>query len=539
MIMATTTILPVHPTMELGAAQTVKQTVDYVMNPAKTNGGILVTGYGCDPAVATEDFMSARDEYLFNTGRNQGANEILVYHVRQSFLPGEADLETVSRLGYELAMELTGGDFSFIVCTHTDKPHLHNHIIINAVNMDCDKKFRNELHSYKRIRRTADRISAENNLSVVENPKPSKGSTNRYRNPTKRDGFASLIDKIIDEKQPKDFDDFLKQLEFNGCKIKRRGSTISVRPPGAERFFRFRAGQKGLPDGYDEESLRRKIADMQAEVQVDTRDAFDSRADYITDDIHADAETQEDIFASETHADTPSFDDAFSVKDKKTTPVSDTPPSAGTPAEPTINISHDKKINRLIDIDNSIKAQTSLGYERWATGFNLQQAAETLLFLQTNNLTDMEALTQAAEQAKTEYDALQNRIDAADARIKQVNILQRHIGAYNKNRDVYSQYLRSKRSPKFRADNEKAIATAEEAKAYFDSLGLDKLPSIKELQAEYSILQQEKNSCYQARREMRQSVLDLQSAKKNVELLLGIEAKQDNERNKKKGQDSR
>jgi len=157
--MATTTILPVHPIMELGAAQTIKCVMDYVMNPDKTNGGLLIIGFACDPNVATEEFVIARDEYLLRTKREKGKQEILAYHVRQSFLPGEIDIETTRKLGYELAMELTGGDYSFVVCTHIDKPHLHNHIIINAVNINCDKKFRNELHSYKRIRKIADRIS--------------------------------------------------------------------------------------------------------------------------------------------------------------------------------------------------------------------------------------------------------------------------------------------------------------------------------------------------------------------------------------------
>ena len=106
--------------------------------------------------------------------------------------------------------------------------------------MDCDKKFRNEIGSYKRIRQIADRISADNNLSVVGNPELSKGMTNRYERQTKRDGFVGLIDEVLATGQPKSFDDFLKQLEKNGCKVKRRGKTISVCPPGAERFFRLK-----------------------------------------------------------------------------------------------------------------------------------------------------------------------------------------------------------------------------------------------------------------------------------------------------------
>ena len=177
----------------------------------------------------------------------------------------------------------------------------------------------------------------------------------------------------------------------------------------------------------------------------------------------------------------------------------------------------------------------SVGYKRWAEKFNLQQAAETLLFLQTNNLTDMEDLTQTASQAQAEYDALQKRIDTADSRIKNVNTLQRHISAYRKNHDVYSQYLRSKRNPKFRQDNEKAIASSTVAMAFFASLGLDKLPTIKDLQAKYTALLQEKNNCYQVQNEMRRHGFDLQSAKKNAEMLLGIEEEPNGGRKKIKG----
>jgi len=520
--MAATRIMTVHPSEELGAAQTVKAVMDYVMNPEKTNGGTLITGFECNIEIAADDFMFMRDEYIFNTGRSQGKNEILVYHIRQSFVPGEiTDVDKVNKLGYELALELTGGNHAFIVCTHTDRPHLHNHIIISAVNLDCDRKFRNEFMSYKRVEQISNRITAENNLHVITNPNLSKGTKNRYRAQTKRDGLAVMIDKILTADPPKDFDDLLKRLEKSGCKIRRRGKTISVQPPGAERYFRFKAGKKGLPDGYDEESLRKKIVDIQAGLQNDLRSDFEARMENINGGVHADAERV----------------NSFSSVEDKEIPPTEEIPEAGQAPEPTIKITHDRKINLLIDIENSIKAQNSPGYERWAKGFNLQQAAETLLFLQTNNLTDMEDLTQAADQAQTEYDALQKRIDAADRRIKEVNILQKHIGAYRKNSVMYSQYLRSKRNPQFRKDNEKAIATVEEAKAYFDSLGLDNLPAIKELKAEYTALSQEKNNCYQARNELRKSVFDLQSAKKNVEMLLGIETEPDGKRIKKKGRD--
>ena len=139
------------------------------------------------------------------------------------------------------------------------------------------------------------------------------------------------------------------------CKVKQRGKTISIQPPGADRFFRLKAGKKGLPIGYDEESLRKKIADMQTDIPVELHD---------------------------------SKEEILPAADTKIT-------AAAIPAEP-LAPAHGKKINLIIDLENSLKAQGSPGYKRWADGFNLQQAAETLLFLQTHNLTDMDTLTHAA-----------------------------------------------------------------------------------------------------------------------------------------------
>jgi hypothetical protein len=325
---------------------------------------------------------------------------------------------------------------------------------------------------------------------VIDNPKLSKGTENRYNKPTKREGLAWLIDEIFAPNPPKDFDDLLKQLEKSGCKIKRRGKTISVKPPDAERYFRFRAGAKGLPDGYNEASLRVKIAEVQVSIQVD---------------LHEDLEIERGETVANVWDNAPVFSDVTTVEDIYFAPEADTQPIE-TMASP---FAHDKKINLIIDLENSIKAQTSASYERWVQGFNLQQTAETLLFLQTNDLTDMDVLTRVASETQATYDTLQKRIDAADSRLKEVNTLQRHIGTYNKNRDVYSQYLRTKRDPNFRKANEKAIATVEEAKAYFDSLGLSALPTIKDLRAEYSVLSQEKHNCYTARNELRQHVFDL------------------------------
>jgi hypothetical protein len=117
--------------------------------------------------------------------------------------------------------------------------------------------------------------------------------------------------------------------------------------------------------------------------------------------------------------------------------------------------------------------------------------------------------------------------------MKEISILQKHIGTYSKTKNIYSEYLRSKRNPDFYAKNKKAINACAEAKAFFDSLPSVNLPTVEELQAEYAALISEKNQCYAARREMKEHVSDLQSAKQNAELLLGIEPEIKTTRNKK------
>ena len=486
--MATTWIKPIHTNQARGATQTVKDSVDYVTNPEKTDDGRLVSGYSCELGSVEDDFAFTRSEYQETTGRNQ-ESEILAYHVRHAFKPGEIDAETANKLGHELAQELTGGKNAYIVATHIDKEHIHNHIIICAHNLDAEGKFVNPLHSYKELRAMSDRICEAHNLSVVENPSHSNARKDkfRYETPPRRDTLVSLIDSALASGQVKSFEDLLQHLETNGCKIKRRGKTISVKPPDAKRFFRFRTGDKAMPEGYDEESLRKKIEELQ------TGDLDNQR-------------NEEEPQQAESH------DEA---------PIS---------AEPEQEQESHKKINLLIDIENSLKAQDSPGYRYWASQFNLQQAAETLLFLQINNLTNYDTLSATAADAKTNLANIQERIVAIDTRMKEITTLQKHIGAYRKGRDIYSQYMRSNRNKDFYAQHQSVIDSCDAAKEYFNSLGSETLPSIKDLQTEWATLAAEKNQCYATRKELRPFAQSLENAKQNADALLGkdkVEHQQD------------
>ena len=162
--MATTRIMPLHIGKGRTESCAISKIIDYVANLQKTDHGRLITGYECDSRVADAEFMLAKRQYIAATGRVRGADDVIAYHVRQSFCPGEITPEEANRLGVEFAKRFTKGKHAFILCTHIDKAHVHNHIIWSSVNLDCDRKFRNFWGSTKAVRRLSDTICIENGL---------------------------------------------------------------------------------------------------------------------------------------------------------------------------------------------------------------------------------------------------------------------------------------------------------------------------------------------------------------------------------------
>ena len=178
--MATTRIMPLHVGKGRTESRAISDIIDYVANPKKTDNGRLITGYACDSRTADAEFLLAKRQYIAATGRVRGADDVIAYHVRQSFCPGEITPEEANRLGVEFAKRFIKGNHAFVVCTHIDKSHIHNHIIWSSVSLEYDRKFRNFWGSTKAVRRLSDTICIENELSIVENPKPHGKSYNKW-----------------------------------------------------------------------------------------------------------------------------------------------------------------------------------------------------------------------------------------------------------------------------------------------------------------------------------------------------------------------
>ena len=250
--MATTRIIPLHQNKGKTLNQCLSDRTDYAKNPAKTEHGNLISSYACDPDFVASEFALSKKEYHEITGRYQ-ENDVIAYQIRQSFKPGEVSPEEANRIGYEFAERFLKGNHAFIVCTHTDKAHIHNHIIWNSTALDCTRKFRNFWGSTAAVRKLSDLICTEHRLSVIENPARHGKSYNKWLGNeyklSNRDKLRMAIDQAI-QNCPKDFDELIRFLQEAGYTIK-RGKYLSFRPEGQKQFIRLRS----LGDGYSEDDL--------------------------------------------------------------------------------------------------------------------------------------------------------------------------------------------------------------------------------------------------------------------------------------------
>ena len=338
--MAVTKIKPIKSTL--------KKALDYICNPAKTDEKILISSYGCSHETADIEFG-----FTLSQAIDKGSN--LAHHLIQAFDPGEVTPEQAHEIGKRLADETTKGQYEYVLTTHIDKGHVHNHIMFCAVNFMDYHKYNSNKKSYYQIRNASDRICRESGLSIVKPGKQieytDKAGQRRTR-PAKEQGrsyaeYAAdkaggswkgklkiAIDTTIP--QAKDFEDFLRRMEAAGYEVKRRGETISFRAPGQEKFTRLR--ENTLGKDYTAQRITERIQGKKRAVSAPKRDS--------------------------------------------------------------------KTVSLVIDIENSIKAQQSRGYEQWAKIHNLKQAAKTVNFLTENNILQyadlrakVEEVAAASEQA--------------------------------------------------------------------------------------------------------------------------------------------
>ena len=444
--MAATRLIALHKNKGKSVAACLKSRTDYAQNPDKTEQGQLVSSYKCSPLTVDEEFMLTKRQYELVTGRRQ-KNDVIAYQIRQSFKPGEITAEEANKVGYELAMRFTKGKYAFLVATHTDREHIHNHIIYNSTALDCSRKFRDFLLSGLAVQRLSDLICLEHSLSVIE-IKPYRERQKRVLYPPKesnRDQLCGVIDSILADK-PGSYEEFLKNLEQQGYEVK-RGKFTSVKGKGQKRFIRFRT----LGTGYGEDEIK-AVLEGKAKHQP------------------------------------------YQKKQPKEQPF-----------------------QLLVDIQGKMAEGKSVGYKKWAPKFNLKEMSKTLLFLQEQKIGSAEELRERAAAATERYHAMGDSIKAAEARLTEIAVLKTHIINYAKTRPVYDAYRKVGYSKAFLEAHREEITLHKAAKAAFDEAGLQKLPKVKELDAEFAELLTKKKASYPDYRKARNEMQELVRAQKNVE----------------------
>ena len=357
--MAVTKIKPIKSTLS--------KALDYIQNPAKTDGKMLVSSFGCS-------YETADIEFGFTLSQSLQKGNNLAHHLIQAFEPGEVDYEKAHEIGRQLADAVTKGQHEYVLTTHIDKGHIHNHIIFCAVNFVDHHKYNSNKRSYYGIRNMSDRLCRENGLSVVVPGKGSKGkSYAEYQAEKTGTSYKGKLKIAVDALIPQvsDFEELLSRLQAAGYEIK-RGKYISCRAPGQERFTRL----KTLGADYTEEALTERI------------------------------------------------------NGKRTR-------TAKAPKQ-------QRGVNLLIDIENSIKAQESKGYERWAKIQNLKQAAKTLNFLTENKIEQYADLTARIAEIAAENERAADALKTVEKRLADMAVLIKNVTTYQKTKPVFEAYRRQR-----------------------------------------------------------------------------------------------
>ena len=448
--MAVTKIKPVKSTLS--------KALDYIENPDKTDGKMLISSFGCSYETADIEFG-----YTLSQALDKGSN--LAFHLIQSFAPGEVDYEKAHEIGKQLADAVTKGQHEYVVTTHIDKGHVHNHVIYCAVNFVDHHKYNSNKRSYYGIRNMSDKLCRENGLSVVVPGKGSKGkSYAEYQAEKTGTSWKGKLKIAVDALIPQvsSFEELLTRLQAAGYEIK-PGKYVSCRAPGQERFTRL----KTLGADYTEEAIRERIAGRRAKAAKAPREQRD--------------------------------------------------------------------VSLLIDIENSIKAAQSKGYEQWAKIHNLKQAAKTMNFLTEHMIDQYADIVSRIEEMSAESGQAADALKNAEKRLADMAVLIKNVSTYQKTKPVYDAYRKARNREKYRAGQEQAIILHEAAARSLKAAGIAKLPNLAALQSEYEALQAQKEALYADYGKLKKKVREYDIIKQNIDSILQADRQPEREKGTERG----
>ncbi|MGN0107247.1 MAG: relaxase/mobilization nuclease domain-containing protein [Hominilimicola sp.] len=421
---------------------TLRKALNYILNPEKTDETLLVSSFACSPETADIEFEWTREQ-----SNERGTH--LARHLIQSFKPGETTPEQAHEIGMKLTEEILGGKYEFVLSTHTDKGHVHNHLIFNAVNFVDYKKYHSNKRTYHFIRRTSDRICREYGLSVIE-PNRNKGKSYIEYAADKGGGswksqLRQTVDKAI--RRSRDFDDFILHMEIAGYTVKQQNKNISFCNSEREKFMR----SKTLGENYTVEAIKRRIAEQRSKPKIER-----------------------------------------------------------------------KGISLLIDIQDSIKAQESKGYEHWAKINNLKQASKTINFLTEHGITTYDELENKIAEIQNSFDDAAAKLKTVEKQLSDVSVLRKHLRTYQTLRPVYVEYKKAKNKPEFEKQHRRELTLYNASHKYLSDIqNGGELPSLGKVNTDFTELSDRKRSLYEKYKKEKKTLSEMDIIKSNVDMIVG------------------
>lgn len=471
---------------------TLGKAIDYIANLEKTDNGKLIYTFGC--SLETADL-----EMQATAKKGSGNGNRIAYHMIQSFAPeDEITPEKALELGKEFAEKMTGGRYEFVVSTHVDKEHIHNHIIFNATSFVNHKKYHYDQQEKYRMRGINDKICRENNLSVIEKFSGRKGKSKyEYKKSKKKESWKDSLCTIIDDaiKTSNTFEEFVMTMELECWKV-----TIGKRIYFSyqSQDIKHRCSDKSLGEIYSENAIRDRIENKQKYMEESrevSHEISEQRAERQTTEKKKPRSFQ---------------------KDKN-------------------------KINLLIDISKNIKAKQSKGYEQALVRANIDTLVKSMNYLIKHNIQNPEDFQNYASGVIAEYELLRKEIRDQETAMLDLSEKIKFAQNYKKYKSVYKESLIAKNKNDFMKLHEDEIIQYKAAEIYFKQK--DITPQSVNLSAlfnEYKERKQEKQSVQNMLKIVKASLKELQTVEKNIEEALAIKFSTDekgrgskNERNKK------
>lgn len=459
--------------------KTLKKAIDYIVNPEKTNGGTLVSSYGC--SVSTADIeMSITGEH----GSHRG--DRIAYHLMQAFSPDD-DItpQEAHRIGKEFAQSVLGGKYVFVITTHIDKEHIHNHIIFNATDYVYHKKYHANPWEYKRIRRENDKLCRENGLHVIEETAGYKGKGwYEYERFKAGDSWKDKLKTAIDEtvKKANSFEEFLLYMEMEGYEIK-RGKYISFKAAGQDRATR----SKTIGSYYTEEMINKRI---------------ENKASYQKQEQEKEVKKESRISKN---------------KEVKR-----------------------NKINLIVDIAKCAKAKESVAYKRAVVKGNINSLGDTMNYLIKNNLKTIEQLEEKINSVADIYKSNDKLIKDLDIQMQKLSEKIKFTQNFFKYSKIGRQAKREVVGSEFLIKNEQEIILFKAAEIYMkrNGVNINEL-NLKEMFSEYKALKEKHIFMSKEKTEVKKLLKELRVIQKNVEAAFNIKLNTDNleEQNKTKNRD--